>query len=75
MFSIFDIMFESVSAFATVGLTRSVTPNLSDWGKIVISITMFIGRTGLFSMMLGLPGSGKPTESMIEYPTGQVMLG
>ena len=75
MFSIFDIMFESVSAFATVGLTRGVTPNLSDWGKIVISITMFIGRTGLFSMMLGLPGSGKPTESMIEYPTGQVMLG
>ncbi len=75
IFSIFDIMFESVSAFGTVGLSRGVTPLLSDAGKIVVSITMFIGRTGLFSMMLTLPGSGKQSENMVEYPSRQVMLG
>ncbi len=75
LFSIFDIMFESVSAFATVGLSRGVTPQLSDAGKLVVSVTMFIGRTGLFSMLLALPGSGKRPENVVEYPTRQVMLG
>lgn len=41
-----DILFETISAFATVGLSTGLTPNLTDEGKIVISLLMFIGRIG-----------------------------
>ncbi len=41
-----DILFETISAFATVGLSTGLTPNLSTQGKIVISMLMFIGRIG-----------------------------
>jgi trk system potassium uptake protein TrkH len=41
-----DLIFESVSAFATVGLSTGITPSLSIIGKLVIIVTMFIGRVG-----------------------------
>ena len=47
-----DILFEVVSAVGTVGLTRGITPFLSIFGKIVIIISMFFGRIGLFSIFL-----------------------
>ncbi len=71
--SVFDVLFESFSAFGTVGLTRGLTPHLSDLGKIVIIATMFIGRTGVFAMILKIPG--KKEERLIRYPDEQVMLG
>ncbi len=53
-FQILDLTFEVVSAFATVGLTTGVTPELSPPGKVVVSSLMFIGRLGpiwLITMM------------------------
>ncbi len=41
-----EILFESVSAFGTVGLSTGLTPQLSSAGKIVISTLMFVGRLG-----------------------------
>ncbi len=41
-----DLIFEAVSAFATVGLSTGITPILSVAGKLVVIITMFIGRVG-----------------------------
>ncbi len=41
-----DIVFEVVSAFATVGLSTGITSSLSTFGKLVIIVTMFIGRLG-----------------------------
>ena len=52
MYSITDLFFESVSAFGTVGLSQGLTPDLSILGKIFILCTLFICRTGLFSMAL-----------------------
>jgi trk system potassium uptake protein TrkH len=43
------IAFESVSAFATVGLSMNLTPTLTDPSKLVIVVLMFIGRVGLLS--------------------------
>lgn len=40
------IWFEATSAFGTVGLSLGITPMLTDWGNIVITITMFLGRVG-----------------------------
>lgn len=48
--SIFDLFYESVSAFATVGLSRNVTPDLSTEGKLIIIFLMFFGRIGVFTM-------------------------
>ncbi len=49
-----DIMFETTSAFATVGLTRGITPTLSDLGKILIAGTMYMGRVGALTMAFAL---------------------
>jgi trk system potassium uptake protein TrkH len=68
-----SLLFESVSAFATVGLTLDVTPALSNAGKTVIITTMFIGRTGVFAMALGF--NKRERERFFEYPSANVMVG
>lgn len=47
-----DIVFESTSAIATVGLSRNITGSLSTLGKIVVICTMYLGRVGPISMAL-----------------------
>ncbi|MDR2893297.1 MAG: potassium transporter TrkH [Deltaproteobacteria bacterium] len=45
-FQVLDLLFEAVSAFATVGLTTTVSPNLSDAGKLIDCALMYMGRLG-----------------------------
>lgn len=47
-----DVMFETTSALATVGLSRALTPTLSDIGKLIIIFTMYLGRIGPITMAL-----------------------
>lgn len=49
-----QILFEVTSALSTVGLTLDFTHSLSDAGKIIISITMFVGRVGLITLLSGI---------------------
>ena len=49
-----DLLFETVSAFSTVGLSADVTPGLTMAGRLVIMVTMFVGRLGPFTMALAL---------------------
>jgi len=46
-----QLLFEVVSAFATVGLSTGITPELSVIGKVVIILTMYVGRIGLLTMV------------------------
>ena len=69
-----DIMFEVVSAFGTVGLSQGITGILTTGGKIVIILTMFIGRTGIFAMTLHITNKNK-NEFNIQYPTERILLG
>ncbi len=67
-----DLVFEALSAMGTVGLTRGVTPHLSSFGKIIIMITMFVGRVGLVSMIM-IPSD--PKDRIVYYPEEEVMIG
>jgi trk system potassium uptake protein TrkH len=49
-YSFMQVLFEVVSAFGTVGLSTGITPDLSVASKLVIIITMFIGRLGPLTM-------------------------
>lgn len=72
-FSIFSIVFETVSAFSTVGLSQGITEDLSFWGKAVIIATMFIGRTGIVAMAVGFFRNDK--ERYFEYPSANIAVG
>ena len=53
-FGFLDILFEAVSAFGTSGLSRGITPDITDPGKIVLTIAMYLGRLGPLTLALGL---------------------
>jgi trk system potassium uptake protein TrkH len=69
-----NIIFEVVSAFGTVGLSRNLTPDLSVMGKIAIIGTMFIGRIGALTLAFAITQSDQ-TPSRIEYPSESIMVG
>ncbi len=67
-----DLIFEEFSAFATVGLSRGITPLLSDGGKYIIMISMFIGRVG--SVTLALAFANRKRIYNYNYPTEAVIV-
>ena len=66
-------LFEVTSAFGTVGLSLGITAELSDLGKIIIMLTMFLGRIGPFTIVLAL--AFKAPRVDYDYPSGKVMIG
>ncbi|MDP2814748.1 MAG: potassium transporter TrkG [Erysipelotrichaceae bacterium] len=70
------IAFEAFSAIGTVGLSMGITPYLTDFGKIVIILLMFIGRIGPVAVAFSLKNNKKFKRSVeVAYPTGQVIVG
>lgn len=69
-----DILFETVSATATVGLSRDLTPYLNAYGKVIIIGTMYLGRVGPISLALAL-NSGKKQQNIIKNPTEEISVG
>ncbi|MGY3704436.1 Trk family potassium uptake protein [Vagococcus martis] len=70
------VLFEVVSAFATVGLTMGLTPHLTIFGKLLIMCLMFIGRVGLYTVMYAL--LRKELNDMgnkFNYPKETVLIG
>ena len=72
--SALDIVYETVSATATVGLTRNLTPYLNSAGKAVIIATMYLGRVGPISLALAL-NSSKKHRNLIKNPTEDISVG
>lgn len=74
--SIVDIVFEVVSAFATVGLTLGITPQLTFAGKIVIILLMIIGRLGPITISIALFKMHKEAKQpKAQYPHGNIIIG
>ncbi|MEO1146624.1 MAG: TrkH family potassium uptake protein [Cyanobacteria bacterium J06638_22] len=68
-----DTLFESVSAFATVGLSTGITAVLSTPAKFVIILAMYIGRIGILVLMTAFLGT--PTPSSVRYPEENLLVG
>lgn len=69
-----DIAYETVSATATVGLTRNLTPSLNLWGRIIIIITMYLGRVGPISLLVAF-NTKKGNKNIIKNPTEEISVG
>jgi len=67
------ILFEVISAFATVGMSLGLTPDLSPVGKIVISLLMFIGRVGPLTIAFAL--AKKRNKLPYKYAEEKIMIG
>ena len=72
--SVLDILYETVSATATVGLTRNLTPFLNLWGKLIIVFTMYLGRIGPISLAIAFAYS-KESSNSIKNPTEEISVG
>ena len=68
-----EILFEVVSAFATVGLSMGITAGLSSFSKLILVATMYIGRVGILLLISALLGDPKP--SSIHYPEESLLVG
>jgi trk system potassium uptake protein TrkH len=66
-------LFETVSAFATVGLSMGATGTLNPGGKIVVMILMFVGRVGLLTMAYVVTSRLRPIT--YRYADGRIMIG
>lgn len=66
------LLFEAISAIATVGVSMDLTPHLSSLGRIVIIALMFIGRVGPITVLLSLL---QRKEKTIHYATNDITVG
>jgi trk system potassium uptake protein TrkH len=71
--SFIQILFEATSAFATVGLSTGITASVSAWGQMILIMTMYIGRVGIFLLMAAISGTSRP--SLVKYPEGYLLVG
>ncbi|MCD4707404.1 MAG: Trk family potassium uptake protein [Candidatus Sabulitectum sp.] len=71
-YSDMDYIFESMSAFGTVGLSTGVTSYLSSAGKLIIIVTMFIGRTAPATLAAA---TSRVRSSLYSYPEARITIG
>lgn len=72
-FTLRDVLFETVSAAGTVGLTTSITGSLSVISKIIVCILMYGGRVGGFSLIIMLAKTS--FRQTAKRPVGKIMIG
>jgi trk system potassium uptake protein TrkH len=68
-----EILFESISAFATVGLSMGITAKLSAWSQLILILTMYMGRVGVILFMAAIVGDSRP--NVIQYPPENLLVG
>lgn len=72
-FDVRDVLFEVCSATGTVGLSAGLTPHLTDVGRAVIIVCMFVGRLGPLTLLIALAGQVHPAR--YEYPAERLIIG
>ncbi len=69
-----SLLFECVSAIGTVGISLDVTSNLTEIGKAIVMVLMFIGRVGPLTTVLAI-GHRAPMDGNFDFPEGKVVVG
>jgi len=70
-FSFMQLMFEGVSAFATVGLSTGITTEIGSGAKIVLMVMMFVGRLGPITVATSL----KTREARLKHVEERIFIG
>ncbi len=70
---VLEYLFETVSAFGTVGLSMGTTPRLNPAGKLLITLTMFVGRVGILTLVYLFAQQKAPPR--YEYAEENIMIG
>lgn len=73
--SIGELLFETMSAFNTVGIEIGITATLSEIGKTFIILSMIVGRIGSFTLLIALKIKKKGETAEFSYPEERIMLG
>lgn len=68
-----QITFETVSAFATVGLTTGITPELPDFARIWLVVLMYLGRIGPITVVAAL--AARTNQRLYSYPVERPFIG
>ncbi len=68
-----SILFETTSAFGTVGLSLGITSELTEFGKIVIMLTMFAGRVGPLTLAMAL--GSRANKALVKFPEERILVG
>ncbi len=68
-------LYECTSAFATVGLSLSVTPTLTAFSKILLMLLMFSGRVGMLTISYALLTDRRKRKNTLRYPQGNILIG
>ena len=66
------ILFETVSALGNNGLSMGITPHLTTPGKLILSLTMLIGRVG--PLIVGYTLLGRRKAVNYQYPEGNILI-
>lgn len=69
-----DIIYETTSATATVGLSKNLTSQLNTMGKLITTVTMYLGRVGPVSLAVAL-NFKKASKNLIKNPTEDISVG
>jgi len=69
---LFDIAFETFSAYSTVGLSLGITSQLSTLGKLIIIFTMFVGRVSMLTIIIAI--FKKIKQKTYNYPTEEITI-
>ncbi|MGI6095117.1 MAG: TrkH family potassium uptake protein [Lachnospiraceae bacterium] len=70
-----DVLYETASAVGTVGLSRGLTPRLSTAGKLIIIVTMYIGRIGPVTLATALTVKSSAESVKVRLPVKKVLIG
>jgi Trk-type K+ transport system membrane component len=66
------LIFESFSAFSTVGLSINLTPSLGEGAKIILILLMFIGRVSTLTILIAVFEQVK--QKNYKYPSEEVLI-
>ncbi len=67
-----DLFFETLSTFATLGISTGISSQLSNWGKLLIVSNMIIGRIGTLTILLAIKRKSDKTE--FQYPEERITI-